>query len=171
MKEYRRIIYSALCTALIAVSAQLSLPLGGINMTAQTFAVAFCAYFTDTKTALCATGVYILLGACSVPVFSSFTGGFAVLFGPSGGFVFGFLPFAVIASLWKKHPLLTGFAGLTVCYLLGTTWYACVSGRTFFESVLLTCLPYVLKDVLSVVGAFFGAKNVKKRLPKIKNTN
>ncbi len=171
MKEHRRIIYSALCTALIAVSAQLSLPLGGINMTAQTFAVAFCAYLTDTKTALCATGVYILLGACSVPVFSSFSGGFAVLFGPSGGFIFGFLPFAMLASSGKKHPLLCGIAGLLVCYLSGTAWYACVSGRNFLESVLLTCLPYVLKDVLSVVGAFFASKNVKKRLPKINNAN
>lgn len=93
-----------------------------------------------------------------------------MLFGLSGGFIFGFLPMALLISLGKKHPIFFGALGLCVCYFLGATVYAFISGRTFVEAVLLTCVPYAVKDILSLFCAYCVAKNVKKRLPEIKST-
>lgn len=173
MKKSRIIVNSALCAAIISLLAQLSVPIGGVNMTMQVFAVAFCAYMFSWKTALISTAVYVLLGLCGVPVFSSFSGGVSVLIGPSGGFIFGFVPMAILLGLGNKPvpTVLLSIAGLAVCHLAGVVQFAFVTGRTLIESLALVWLPYVLKDILSLAGAYFLALGVKKRLSSVKNEN
>ena len=60
-------------------------------MTGQTFAIGLTATFLGRKLGLISVGVYLLLGLIGLPVFSGMTGGIAVLFGPTGGYLIGFL--------------------------------------------------------------------------------
>ena len=97
MKENTRkrtlnLIMAALFTAITAVLSQTAIPTPfDVPLTLQTFAVALCGYALGVKWGLASIATYILLGVCGVPVFSGFKSGAQVLFGATGGFIFGFL--------------------------------------------------------------------------------
>ena len=104
--------------------------------------------------------------------FSGFKGGAQVLFGATGGFIFGFLflaAFCGAAEIIKNKYLkiLPGFAGLAVCHLLGTVQYALIYKMEFVPAFLLVSAPYLLKDAISVVLAFLPAVYIKRLLLKM----
>ena len=68
--------YIAMFTTLIAVLAQVSIPLpGGVPLTLQTFAVPLAGLILGAKRGTVSALLYVLLGAVGVPVFANFTGG------------------------------------------------------------------------------------------------
>ena len=93
-KRILNITFAALFTAITAALSQAAIPTPfGVPLTLQTFAVALCGYVLGIKWGLASIITYILLGVFGVPVFSGFKGGAQVLFGATGGFIFGFLFF------------------------------------------------------------------------------
>lgn len=87
----------SLMVAVTAVMAQLAIPMpAGVPMTLQTLAVTFAGAILGQKQGTLAMVVYLLIGTVGVPVFSSFTGGAAVLVGPTGGFLWSFPIMAMI---------------------------------------------------------------------------
>lgn len=89
----KKMVYTALFAALIAVLSQISIPLpSGVPITLQTFAVAFAGFFLGRKYGLAAVAVYVALGAAGAPVFAGFTGGAYKLVNVTGGFIWGFSP-------------------------------------------------------------------------------
>ena len=88
----RDICYIALFTAVIAVMAQISIPMPlGVPMTMQTFAITLAAVVLGAKFSTLSTFIYLLLGAVGVPVLAGFSGGLDKFVGPTGGFLFSFL--------------------------------------------------------------------------------
>ncbi len=168
MTKSRYIVFCGISTAIISVLAQVAIPVGPVKMTLQTFAVGLCALTFGWKISLMSAIVYALLGGIGVPVFAGFAGGLSVLFGPSGGFIFGFIPMAFLMGFFKKIPLkiLSCFMGLICCYILGCTQFCLVTGRTFGEAVMLVCVPYVGKDIVSLVIAYFSSLKIKKYMIK-----
>lgn len=147
---------AAMCTAVIAVCAQITIPMpSGVPVTLQTFAVALCGFLLTPKLAASVVTVYLMLGAVGVPVFSGFGGGMGVLFAKTGGFLLGFLALAVLASLRKKMipALLLAFSGLVILHLAGVGQFMLVTGRSFVESAMLVSVPFLLKDAVSIVLA------------------
>ena len=166
VKQMTRI---ALLTAVVAVSAQIAVPMpSGVPVTLQTFAVALCGYLLGVKGGLIAMGVYLLLGAVGAPVFASFTGGFQKFAGPTGGFLWGFLPLVALCGVGRAKAawlsILLGLAGLLLCHALGVTQFALLGGKSFFASAALTSLPFLVKDALSVAGAFALGKLLERRM-------
>ena len=176
--KHRRVIYdlilTALMTAVLAVLSQISIPTPfGIPLTLQTFAVALLAYVLGWNYGLFAVGLYLVIGAIGVPVFANFKGGLAALIGPTGGFLIGFLLMALCLGLTRrlKHPLfiiLLLAAGLALCHLFGIIWFSIVSARPFIDAFLLGSAPYLVKDILSVILAFFISAGVNRALSKIR---
>ena len=160
----------ALLAAVLCVSAQISIPFpSGIPFTLQTFAVAFCASAGGLLTGTVSVLIYILLGIFGLPVFSSFRGGLSVVLGPTGGFILGFLPFAVLSGIEVKNKfvkMLFSVSGLVVCHVFGIVQYALISHNGFIQSFILVSLPFIIKDVISVIAAQFLAVTVKKALSK-----
>ena len=75
----------------------------------QTFAVFAACALLGGKLGLCAVCLYILLGAVGVPVFAGFGAGPGTLFGPTGGYILGFVFTALAmwgaeAKLGEKLP-------------------------------------------------------------------
>ena len=145
----------------------------GVPITLQTFAVALCGYSLGCAKGTAATFVYVALGAVGLPVFSGMKGGFSVLVGPTGGYIYGFVGMAalcglgaylflrltkrkgaVMKALGTAAAVVCGLAGLAVCHVCGTIQFAALTGRTFGEAAMLASVPYLAKDVISVVGAF-----------------
>lgn len=164
---------AALFTAIIAVCSQVAIPIpGSVPITLQTFAVALCGYVLSVKWGLASMAAYLILGTVGVPIFAGFKGGAQVLFGMTGGFLFGFLLFILLCGLshkMKNKPLqiLMGFAGLAVCHILGTVQFALVYGTSVPAAFLTASAPYLIKDGISVVAAYFLAATVRRLLAKI----
>ncbi len=172
-KTYNLILSAFMC-AIIAVLSQVAIPLpSGVPVTLQTFAVALCAYFLSIRYSLASLVVYVLLGLVGIPVFSNFGAGPSKLFGYSGGFIWGFILFAVICSAsgyFKNHAvkITFGIIGLMVCHLCGVMQYMVLSQNDFIPAFLLVSAPYLVKDIISVVLAYLISIKMKPVLSKIK---
>lgn len=179
----RETAYIALFTALIAVCAWISIPVGEIAFTMQTFAVFTAVGLLGTRCGTICVVVYILIGAAGAPVFSNFTGGIGVLFGATGGYIIGFVFSALLAgTLMKRVPEISGkwqtvalqalamLAGLIVCYAFGTAWFVLVYAPRAAKSVtvlgaLSACVfPYILPDLCKIALALGLSRRLKPHI-------
>ena len=97
--------YIAVSVALITICAWISVPVLQVPYTLQTLAVALIGALMGWKRGVAAVAVYILMGLAGIPVFSNFNAGAGVLFGATGGYIFGFLFAVVISGLFKMIPI------------------------------------------------------------------
>lgn len=158
----------ALFGAFLCICAWLSVPtpVGVISM--QTFGLFLALGSLGGKRGSIACLLYLLLGAAGLPVFTGFRGGFGVLFGPTGGFIWGFLAGALVYWLLtslKCKDLPAMLCAQLVCYLCGALWYALLFPAAGMWTVLLTCvLPYLLPDALKLLLALGVSKKLKRVL-------
>lgn len=170
-EEIKRISLCGLFTAFIAASAQISIYMpSGVNLTLQTLAVALSGFMLGGKYALGAAAAYIAIGACGLPVFSAFTGGVGVLFGLSGGFLFGFLTLALLCGISNtihKKPLKITLVILAVllCHAVGVLQFCLLSGVGIAEGLIACSLPYLPKDFACVAAAYFIKQKLKNKMP------
>ncbi|MDO4261535.1 MAG: biotin transporter BioY [Eubacteriales bacterium] len=164
-------------TALLAVLSIVQIPMpSGVPITLQTFAVSLCGYCLGRRNGTLCILLYLLLGVVGVPVFTGMTGGVGKLFGFTGGFLYGFLFLAFACGLGSrmKHQMAaagSGLAGLLICHLLGSFHYSVVASApdarvSFAQAFLLVSAPYLVKDVLSVIGALLVSLALKKTLAR-----
>ena len=170
MNKTRRLVLIALFSAFLGIFSQLYLPVpSGIPLTLQTFAVALCGGVMGWSSGLASVFVWLLLGAAGLPLFSGFRGGVSVLFGPTGGFLIGFLLLVLLCgvvkekSVWKR--VLFGLIGLFLCHAVGVFWFCLVADQGIFTAVLTVSLPYVIKDVLCLLGANVCAGGILRTAP------
>ena len=171
------IVFTGLFAAIIAVLSQIAIPLPtNVPITLQTFAVAMAGYFLGWKWGTLSSVVYVLLGAVGVPVFANWSGGFGIITGFTGGFIYGFIPMALLCGLGAKLcsdkisgkivAIVLGLAGLAVCHLCGAAQYALLSDISFGKSLLAVSVPFLLKDGLSVFAAYLVSVELISRLAK-----
>lgn len=180
MKSTRQMIITGMFAAVIAVLAQIAIPLpSGVPITLQTFAVALTGAVLGAKYGTAATAVYILLGAVGVPVFTGFMGGLGVIVGKTGGFIWGFLPLTFFTGLGigfsrKMMGWLMALVGLAACHMLGTLQFSILTGMDFMGAALLVSVPYLVKDICSVILACILGVKIRGQLYRgafIKKTN
>ena len=154
----KTIVTVGMFTAVLSVLSILTIPMPtGVPVTLQTFAMALCGYVLGWKKGTSSTLIYILLGTVGVPVFAGMTGGPSWLAGYSGGFIWGFIFLTMLR-------VLLGLAGLAVCHLLGVIQFAIVAATPFPAAFVAVSVPYIVKDVISVVGAYLVAIPIRKAL-------
>ena len=164
----------ALCglfTAVLTVCAWLSVPLGDMVITLQTFGIFLTLGLLGGKRGCITILVYLLLGAVGAPVFSGFRGGMGALLGTTGGYIFGFMLTALAYWLLTSckdtpHIRLTAMVlGLLLCYGCGSAWYVWgyLGGSTLsLGAVLLKCvLPYLLPDGIKLFLAWALTRRLK----------
>lgn len=166
--EIKRLCLSAVFTVMLVVSAWISFPFfGNVLMTAQTLGVALCGYFLGMGAGSMALGAYLLLGLVGVPVFSGFLGGAGILFGPSGGFLYGFFAILLLCAVGRDKGRVTawslGTLGVILCHICGILHFCAVSHVGIAAAFMGVSLPFILKDVLSVVAAHTLSSILKKR--------
>jgi len=98
MKKAHIYAIPAIGAALIAVLAQISIPIGPVPFTLQNFAIGLIATVFRPREAVLSVGLYLLLGAIGIPVFASGGAGFHVLVGPSAGYLWFDLVYAGLTS-------------------------------------------------------------------------
>ena len=160
----RKLTETALLTAVIAVLAPLSIPLAGqIPISLATFAVMLAGELLGAKQGGICAALYLLLGAIGVPVFAGYTGGAAILFGVTGGFLFGYIPLAIICGLFAERmkkdgiPSLKGMLigmvlGTVVLYALGLIWFMIFTKMGIGASLAACVLPFLPGDALKIAA-------------------
>ena len=163
--------YIALGTALIAVCAWITVPFT-VPFTLQLFAVYLVLMLLGGRNGTVSIAVYLLLGAIGVPVFSGFKGGFGVLVGMTGGYLFGMLLIGIVYWIFTKllshrlwTELLAFVLGLMLCYLFGTVWFSVVNGeKGFFASLTVCVVPFLLPDAAKIALAVLLGKKIRPLL-------
>ena len=176
-KRIKAAVEIALAAVVITICSWITIPIPSVPFTLQIFGI-YAAIFTlgGLKGTL-AVALHIALGLIGLPVFSGFKPGLPALLGPTGGYIWGFLLAALVCwlafSLIKKRSawrdLLVAFGTLLLCYAFGTAWFVYVYARDVgsigVRSALTLCvLPYIVPDVLKILGAYKLAQIVKKRV-------
>lgn len=161
----RNMALCGLFTAVLTVCAWLSVPMGDMVITLQTFGIFLTLGLLGGKHGTLTVVVYLLLGAVGAPVFSGFRGGLGALLGTTGGYIFGFMLTCLcywLITSFKQSPaarLSAMVLGLLLCYLCGSWWYLTQylsAGSVTFGIVLLKCVvPYLLPDALKLMLAWF----------------
>ncbi|MDZ4655384.1 MAG: biotin transporter BioY [Coriobacteriia bacterium] len=168
----RTLVVSALLAALIAVSAFIAVPFGEVPFTLQTLLVALVALVLPPAAAAGAVGTYVLAGAVGMPVFAGGKAGLAVLAGPTGGFLVGFVGGAWLGSavrlvLAKRFPGIVADVAavatvIAVTYVVGWAQLAFVTGMGAKQAVVVGVLPFLLVDALKGAGAVAVAGALRK---------
>lgn len=159
---------SALFVALTAVCSWISIPLpGSVPINLATFAVILAGGVLGYKYGPAAMAVFLILGAIGAPVFHSFTGGMGIVFGPTGGFLIGYIALAFIVGLSARSEKASAFAiafvlGEAVLYALGCFWFIKMTGNPMSVALTACVLPFIPGDIVKGVLAYI----VKKRIDK-----
>ena len=166
--------YIALMAVLISVCSWLSVP-AAIPFTMQTFAVFTALLLLGGRRGSIAVAVYIALGAVGLPVFSGFAGGVGKLMGPSGGYIFGFLPTGLRYRLGEKLlgkklwvKIVSLIIGLALCYAFGTVWfvkvYSAAKPISYASALGLCVFPFIIPDAAKMALAFLTDRVIRKHV-------
>lgn len=164
------IVMTGMFTAIICVMAQIVIPIQPIPFSLALFAIFLTGALLTPRYAFLAVFVYLLLGACGVPVFAGFRGGLAHLTGPTGGYLAAYPIMAFVTALItkyiKKYRLLALSIGmlsaLILCYLIGTLWFCFISGNSFYSALFTCVVPFVIFDVIKAVLAIAVSMVIRK---------
>ena len=159
----RTMTHAALMASLLAVCAWISIPISPISFTLQTFGVLTALGVLGGKAGTLAILLYLAMGAVGLPVFSGFQGGAAVLAGPTGGFLWGFMLGALAYWAAEKLGRLPAMVLCQlICYLCGTLWFSHWAGTTLTTALLTAVVPYLLPDAMKLWLAMLVSHRFQK---------
>ncbi|THH38789.1 biotin transporter BioY [Aliishimia ponticola] len=141
----------------IAICAQISVPMYPVPMTLQTLAILLVGLSFGARMGAVTVLAYLAEGAMGLPVFAN-AGNGAAFFGPTGGFLIGFVALAWIAGFfadrgWARSFGLAALAGViasAVLYIPGVAWPMAVAGAMGLEG------GWVGLSAASVWGGFMA---------------
>ncbi|MEK4486218.1 biotin transporter BioY [Psychrobacillus sp. FSL H8-0484] len=164
-------LLAAIGAAIIAILAQVTIPLPLVPITGQTLAIGLIVTILGTRLGTLSVLLYILLGAVGMPVFSGMSGGLGVVVGPTGGYIVGFLPSAVIMGLYMKkfgitipHAIVANIIGMIVTLALGTAWLKIAADLTWTAAFMGGAAPFIIVGILKAVLAAYLGVVVRRRL-------
>lgn len=166
--------------ALVAILAQISIPMWPVPVTGQTLAVMVVGASLGARRAAAAMTTYLVAGLAGLPVFAGFTGGLVSIAKPSFGFIIGFIPAAAFIGWlaqrqWDRRPLLAlaGFAGASVIpFLIGVPYLGVVLAslgqpHDLRTLIALGVVPFIAGGVIKWLLAAFlmpGAHRLVQRI-------
>lgn len=160
-------VLCSLFSSLIAICAWISIPIGDIAFTLQTFAIFLTLGVLGGKRGTVSILIYLALGAVGLPVFSGFQGGIGTLLGVTGGYLWGFalsgLGYWALERLGKPVAMVTA---LVLCYICGSCWFLVYAGSSMgLWFVLLKCVaPYLIPDGIKLALALSMSGRIKKHI-------
>ncbi len=163
-------VSTALMTAVTCILAPLSVPIGPVPISFTNLAIYISLYLLDWKRGTVSYFLYLLIGFAGLPVFSGFTGGVAKLAGPTGGYIVGFIPMAIIAGIVIDHfhqrwlQLLGMIVGTAICYALGTAWFCMQSGYTVSAALAVCVIPFIPADLIKMLIAMTIGPEIRRRM-------
>lgn len=164
----RDITYTGIFAALTAVGAFISIPIGPVPITLQSFFVILSGIILGSKKAVFSQITYLLLGLIGFPIFSGFSGGLQHVFKPSFGFIIGYIAAAyVVGKLAPINLWAAVLTGTVVIYALGLPYMYYIlnimlkSNLSILRILQLGMLAFIPGDILKAVVTVFISKKLK----------
>ena len=152
----------ALMVAMNCVSAYIIIPLpfSLSPLALQTLIVNLTGYVLNAKQAFMTMLVYLLVGLAGVPVFTGGSAGPGKLFGPTGGYIIGFLVTAVFLAYFKgekysfkRYALLGCVIGIPLIYVFGVVQLKLITGMGWDKAIMTGALPFIPLDIVKCLAA------------------
>jgi biotin transport system substrate-specific component len=163
----RDLVLAALFASLTAAGAIVALPMvGPVPFTLQVFFVLLAGFVLGPRLGALSMIMYLLLGLVA-PVYAGGLSGIAALFGPTGGYLVGFVLSPLVTGLVRHRLRMTGTpalfavgaAALLPIYGIGAAWLA-VSLHSVSYSVVVWggVLQFVPLDLVKALAAALTAR-------------
>ncbi len=182
----RNMILAGLFAALIAISSQISflLPLSPVPHTLQTPMTLLAGVVLGSRWGFTSVAVWVLLGVFGLPVFAQGKAGAAVLLGPTGGFLLGFMLSAFVVG-WLTERTAAGYGRTFACMLVGVAVIFAVGAAGFMASftyfldkpmtwdktLALAVAPFLPYDIIkTMIAAYLGVR-VRRALARAGYSN
>ncbi|MCX7124946.1 MAG: biotin transporter BioY [Gammaproteobacteria bacterium] len=153
-----------LASLVLAVVSQIALPWLPVPLTFQSAMVVLLGLTLGSKRAAAAVALYLLEGACGLPVFAQGYAGFAVFMMSSGGYLWGFIPAAFLAGWMMEQGMaknvLTIFAtaliSTSIIFVFGALRLAALFG--WKKAYLFGVQPFLITEPVKLIIATIAAK-------------
>lgn len=166
---------TALMAAILCVTGPIVIPIGMVPMSFANMVIYLTIILLDKKQAVISTAIYLLIGFVGIPVFAGFSAGAGKLFGPTGGYLIGYLILSFLGGsilergkqqgkrkisnqLWA---LSVGNFGL---YFIGTLWLMYQSKLNLIAALSVGVFPFIVFDVIKMFLAISIGNSIKKRI-------
>ena len=159
-------VLMALFAALTCVLAPLAVPIGPVPISLTNLVIYFSLFILGTKKGTISYLIYLLIGLVGIPVFSGFTSGPGKLFGPTGGYLIGFIPLALIAGYFINHfhnKKALRFLGM-ILGTAGTAWLAIQAHMGLSAALMAGVIPFLPGDFIKMILALLIAPQIRKQL-------
>ena len=168
----RGMIYASMFGAATAVGAFIIIPFPLVPITLQTLFLNLAAALLGAHLGGLSQIVYILLGIIGLPVFAGGKAGIGVLFGPTGGYLIGFIVAAYLIGKLieiKEKPgffwmALSMVAGLIVIYFFGVIQLSFVAKFSLAKAISVGVLLFLPGDAIKIIAATLIALKVKDKV-------
>jgi len=169
----KRVTLIALFATLMVAGTFIRIPLGPVPIVLTNMFAVLAGAVLGPLLGMASVGLYLLLGALGLPVFSQ-GGGAALLIGPTGGFFLGYLLAALGAGLLVKPKIsspVLHILGLVisflVVYLPGVPWLKISYDMGWAKAFSAGMFPFLIGDALKAVVLYFLLVRLKKALPEL----
>ena len=171
----KTMILCAIFAAILCVFSVMTIPIGPVPISMGLFGIMIAAGILGLKRGTIAVAVFILIGVVGVPVFTGFRGGVAPLAGPTGGYIWSYVPMtAVIGLLTLKTPsnkwlamlryFLAFLTGVVVCYIMGTIQFMFVQDTGVKAALGICVLPFIPFDIAKALAVSYISYAVRRAL-------
>lgn len=171
---YRQIVAVFVGTAILSLSAYITVPMWPVPLTLETLAVVLIGAFYGWRLGGVTIVAWLLEGLAGLPVLAGGTGGLLHFMGPTGGYLLsyplmGVLMGWLVARGWDgSRPLLAFCAAVlssALCLAVGAAWLAVSIGPTaaFVGGVAPFVIGEILKAALAAVTLAIYASSRQRR--------
>lgn len=168
-----QIVLIGIMTAITCILGPLSIPIpfSPVPISFTNLAIYLTAFILGWKRGTLSYLIYLFLGLVGLPIFSNFSGGPSKLFGPTGGYLIGFILMAFISGLFIEFfngNVSMYILGLMLAsaanYLLGTAWLSYQLDLTFYQALSVGVFPYLIGDGIKIAIAIAIGPMIRNRL-------
>lgn len=173
--KIQRLTITALMAAVLCVMGPIVIPIGMVPLSFANMAIYLAIILLDKKKALISTAVYLLIGFVGIPVYSGFSAGAGKLFGPTGGYLIGYLVLSFLGGSFLEnvkyqgkqkvwYQILALSIGTIGLYLVGTLWLMYQSKLNLMTALSVGVFPFLIFDIIKILLAIGIGNSIKKRL-------
>lgn len=177
----KEMVLTSLFTALTAIGAFLSIPVGSVPITLQSLFVILSGLLLGSRLGALSQLIYVLLGLSGVRIFAGFSGGPQTVFTPSFGFLIGFIFAAFIVGrivhsgevMAFRRIFFATLVGTLVIYLFGVPYMYMVLNHIMGKSISFVaalkagCIIFLPGDILKAFLASLVASKILQRISPI----
>jgi biotin transport system substrate-specific component len=173
IEKLRMVVLASLMAALTAVGAYIHVPIGPVPIVLSTLFVILSGLLLGSRWGLASMSLYLLVGAIGIPVFYGGKGGIAHFFGPTGGYLLGYILAAWVTGFISEKSrgllildILAVLVGSLVIYGLGVPWLKMITQMSWPKTLMVGMAPFLIGDGIKAAAAVVIARSVRPILKR-----